>query len=235
MREALQPLISAWLSIATNAIMSLPEMEKEQDRRLWFVIDELPSLQRLPSLHTTLAEVRKVGGCALIGAQDIPLLEEIYGFNLVKSIINNCNTQVVLRLNNGDIAATASRWIGKQEVSTAIENISYGANDFRDSVAINTVIKDKDVVSPSQIMQLSNLEGFLVLPGDFPIGKFKLQHKDIENISESFIPKLNMPSFDREPRQEVRGGETLIEPITEGKEGPAGMVPVEDELGLERN
>jgi len=231
MREALQPLISAWLSIATNAIMGLPEMEKEQERRLWFVIDELPSLQRLPSLHTTLAEVRKFGGCALIGVQDIPLLEEIYGFNLVKSIINNCNTQVVLRLNNGDIAATVSRWIGKQEVSEAIENISYGANDFRDSVAINTVIKDKDVVSPSQIMQLSNLEGFLVLPGDVPIGKFKLHHKDIENIAESFVPKLDMPISGTRSGEE---GERGIDPKNEETGDLTGMIPVDDGLAVAR-
>ena len=236
MRETLQPFIAAWLSIATNTLMSLPEMEKEQDRRLWFVIDELPSLQRLPTLQTTLAEVRKFGGCTLIGTQDIPVLEEIYGFNLVKSIINNCNTQVVFRLNNGDLAATASRWIGKQEVSETIENISYGANDFRDSVAINTVIKEKDVVSASQIMQLNNFEGYLILPGDVPIGKFKLQRQNIENIAENFIPKLDMPSSDKESQKEVDEEEKRIEPKEgEGVQELAGVVPAKDELELVRN
>ena len=191
MRAALQPLIAVWLSIATNALMSLPEVEMGDKRRLWFVIDELPALQRLPNLHTTLAEVRKFAGCCLIGVQDIPMLEEIYGSNLVKSIINNCNTQVILRLNNGELAAMASRWIGRQEVSVSVENISMGANSHRDGVAINTVSKDRDVLSPSEIMQLKNLEGYLILPGDLPIGKLKLVHKDIKNMAPHFVPKPN--------------------------------------------
>lgn len=43
--ESLKPLISAWLDIAINALLSLPE---KPARRIWVILDELGSLQRLP-------------------------------------------------------------------------------------------------------------------------------------------------------------------------------------------
>ena len=63
-RETLRPLISMWMDIAINALMVLPENQK---RRLWFVVDELAALQKLPRLQTGLAEGRKYGGCFLVG------------------------------------------------------------------------------------------------------------------------------------------------------------------------
>ncbi|KAB2836653.1 MAG: type IV secretion system DNA-binding domain-containing protein, partial [Caedimonadaceae bacterium] len=71
-RKTLRPLISAWLDLSINALMSTTP---ESHRRLWFVMDELPALQRLPSLKTGLAELRKYGGCILAGLQSIPQLE----------------------------------------------------------------------------------------------------------------------------------------------------------------
>jgi type IV secretory pathway TraG/TraD family ATPase VirD4 len=77
-RETLRPLISMWMDIAINALMVLPENQK---RRLWFVVDELAALQKLPRLQMGLAEGRKYGGCFLVGFQSKPQLEDIYGRN----------------------------------------------------------------------------------------------------------------------------------------------------------
>ena len=52
---SLRPLITVWLDIAISAIMSLAP---DRERRLSCVIDELPSLQKLPSLSDFLARAR---------------------------------------------------------------------------------------------------------------------------------------------------------------------------------
>src|SRR3546814_15144937 len=59
---SLRPLITVWLDIAISAIMSL---KPDQQRRLYCVIDELPSLQKLPPLSAFLARARTSGGCGL--------------------------------------------------------------------------------------------------------------------------------------------------------------------------
>ncbi|WP_254908176.1 type IV secretion system DNA-binding domain-containing protein [Sphingobium sp. GW456-12-10-14-TSB1] len=76
---SLRPLITVWLDIAISAIMSL---EPDQDRRLYCVIDELPSLQKLPSLSDFLARARKYGGCGILGFQSYPQLEATYVFRM---------------------------------------------------------------------------------------------------------------------------------------------------------
>ena len=74
--ETLRPLITAWLDIAINALLSLPE---KPSRRIWIILDELGSLQQVPYLTSALAEARKFGGCFVIGVQSIAQLSQIYG------------------------------------------------------------------------------------------------------------------------------------------------------------
>src|SRR3546814_10771319 len=69
-------LFRSWLDIAISAIMS---MTPDRNRRLYCVIDELPTLQRLPSLGDFLARARKYGGCGILGFQSYPQLEATYG------------------------------------------------------------------------------------------------------------------------------------------------------------
>nr|WP_041621230.1 type IV secretion system DNA-binding domain-containing protein [Orientia tsutsugamushi] len=46
---------------------------------MWFILDELPALQKVSSLPVALAESRKYGGCFVAGLQNIHQLEAIYG------------------------------------------------------------------------------------------------------------------------------------------------------------
>jgi len=66
---SLRPLITVWLDIAISAIMSLTP---DRDRRLYCVIDELPTLHKLPSLSDFLARARKYGGCGKLVSSPIP-------------------------------------------------------------------------------------------------------------------------------------------------------------------
>ena len=62
---SLRGLISTWLEIAVNALLSLP---REDGRRIWVILDELPTLHQLPSLRPGLAESRQFGGCFVLRA-----------------------------------------------------------------------------------------------------------------------------------------------------------------------
>lgn len=58
MVEALRPLVSAWVDVLCTSILSLPE---DRNRRLWAFLDELPSLEKLPSLIDAATKGRKMG------------------------------------------------------------------------------------------------------------------------------------------------------------------------------
>src|SRR3546814_15144280 len=75
-------------------------MTPDRNRRLYCVIDELPTLQRLPSLGDFLARARKYGGCGILGFQSYPQLEATYGIQDAAAITGYCSTWVALRAND---------------------------------------------------------------------------------------------------------------------------------------
>ena len=185
-REEMSSLLSVWTSIATEAINSL---SRDLDRRIWVFIDELPAIKKLPTLQTMLAEVRQRGGCVVVGAQDMSLLDEIYGHNIVKSISNLCSTKVIFRIEGAEIAERMSKWLGIQEVSESIENISYGEHKMRDGVNLNDNRKEKPTVHFDKLMKLPNLEAYLKLPGAYPIAKVRFKIHNLPKVAEGFVVK----------------------------------------------
>jgi hypothetical protein len=75
-REALRPLQSLWIDLLVLRLLNEP---KEGQKRAWFVIDELASLQKLPQLHTAITENRKSNNPVILGFQGKAQLEVLYG------------------------------------------------------------------------------------------------------------------------------------------------------------
>ena len=186
-REEMSSLLSVWVSIAAETINSL---SRNLERRAWVIIDELPAIKKLPILQTMLAEVRQRGGCVVLGTQDMSLLDEIYGQNIVKSISNLCSTKVVFRIEGAEIAERMSKWLGVQEISESIENISYGEYKMRDGVNLNDNRKEKPTVHFDKLMKLPNLEAYLKLPGTYPIAKVSFKIHNLPKAAEGFTPIL---------------------------------------------
>lgn len=233
-RQTLTPLISAWVDMAINALMVLPE---NYDRRIWFVIDELAALQRLPRLQMGLAEGRKYGGCFLIGFQSKPQLEEIYGRNGAESMLDLFNTKLFFRCTEPSSQQWISKVLGDKEEAEPTENISYGANSTRDGVSLSRHTRQKPVVLPAEFSQLQDLECYIKLPGDYPCTKLQTAYQKTGYLrTEPFLlkpekrreyviaepAKVEVPeelkiSQDIEALQESEASQT-IEPIPENKE-----------------
>ncbi|MBA3814820.1 MAG: type IV secretion system DNA-binding domain-containing protein, partial [Alphaproteobacteria bacterium] len=186
-RQTLKPLISAWVDMAINALMVLPE---NYDRRLWFVIDELAALQRLPRLQMGLAEARKYGGCILAGFQSKPQLEEIYSRNGAESMLDLFNTKLFFRCTEPSSQAWISKVLGDKEEAEPTENISYGANSTRDGVSLSRQTRQKPLVLPAEFSQLKDLECYIKLPGDYPCTKLQMAYQKAASLkTEPFLLK----------------------------------------------
>jgi type IV conjugative transfer system coupling protein TraD len=177
----LRPLITTWLDIAISAVMS---MEPDQHRRLFCVIDELPSLQRLPSLSDFLARARKYGGCGILGFQSYPQLEATYGVQEAAAITGYCSTWVALRANDTPTAKHVSENLGQVEQVEANEGMSYGVNEMRDGVNLSRVQVTRPLVLPTEIVNLPNLTGYLRFGRDLPVVKFKDRYR----VGKTFYP-----------------------------------------------
>lgn len=182
-RETLLPLISGWLDTAINALLSLPP---NMLRRFWFVVDELPSLQKLPSLEIGLAESRKYGGCFLAGVQSIPQISTTYGHTQSQAILDLFNTKIFFRNTDPNTTGWISKVLGEAETTEHIENLSYGAHMMRDGVSLAQQTLTKSLVLPSEVSGLRDCEAYLKFPSNLPITKIQMTYKNRPVFSPAF-------------------------------------------------
>jgi len=182
--DMLRPIITAWFNIFTSNVLSLSE---EEDRRIYMVVDELPSLNKIPSLKNYLAQGRKYGGSGLIGIQNYSQLVSSYGKHDADAICDLCSTWIVLRCNSKEGARWAAENIGNRESIETNEGLSFGVNDIRDGVSVNKHRIERLLVSPTEIMNLPDLTGFLKLGRGLPVAKFTSKYKKYKSTAEHFI------------------------------------------------
>ncbi len=171
-RSLMRPLISAWISSAVRGLLALPV---DLNRRIWFVIDEMPTLQRVKDIETLLTEGRKYGGCGLISLQSPAQLENIYGRDIAKIIIGNTATKIIFRERDPEIAERISKAFGEREVIEIQEGISYGAHEARDGVSLSMQNRTRPVISTSQILELPINSAYIKLAEETAVALVKLQ------------------------------------------------------------
>jgi type IV conjugative transfer system coupling protein TraD len=182
-RALLRPLFSGWLSIATRSLLAAGA---NPTRKTWFIIDELPTLNHLPDLPKALAEVRKYGGCFIIGLQSVSQLENIYGRSTTQTMSGLTGTKILFRASETTGAKRMSELLGEQEVSEAVESISFGAHQMRDGVNLSDQKRTKVTVPYTDFLQLNNLEAYLKLPGNYPIAKIQFDYHDFSASVNAF-------------------------------------------------
>lgn len=198
----IRPLISAWINTATKELLSLAP---DDNRRVWFILDELATMHALPFLSTAKSESRKFGGCFLLGHHGASQLRTIYGKDGAASLSNLSSTRLYLRLPEEEDADHASRNIGTYEIEEVSESVSYGANTMRDGISVSRQTKEKRLVLPTEIQTANDLHGYLRVKGELPAAKVILKYAQFPLIHPEFIPR----EIDPDPlRQKV---ENLID------------------------
>src|SRR5665213_1654518 len=111
-REALRPLHSLWIDLLVLRLLTAPQGTQKP---VWFVLDELASLQRLPQLHTAITENRKSQNPLVLGFQGKAQLEVIYG-HLAEVMLSQPATKIFLKTTEPKAAEWVSNAIGKIEI-----------------------------------------------------------------------------------------------------------------------
>ena len=182
----LRGLISTWLEIAVNALLSL---DRDDDRRIWVILDELPTLHQVPSLQPGLAESRQFGGCFVLGVQVASALRDLYGRNGAETISGLCGTRVVFAAPDRDTAQWSADSLGRSEIEEVAEGVSYGADPYRDGVTLTPKRELQALALPSEITRLPNLTGYLKFPGPFPVARIELEYVKRPTMAPRFEPR----------------------------------------------
>src|SRR5579859_2859945 len=168
-REALRPLQSLWIDLLVLRLLNEP---KEGQKRAWFVIDELASLQKLPQLHTAITENRKSRNPVILGFQGKAQLEYLYG-HLAEVMLSQPATSIWLKTKEPTAGEWVSKFIGKVEIERLRETHFDGSRSGR-NFALDRQIEP--LVMESEISGLPDLHAYM---------KY-----------ENFVTRFSFPRFD---------------------------------------
>ncbi|WP_236075068.1 type IV secretion system DNA-binding domain-containing protein [Marinobacter nauticus] len=182
--EIQKPLISTWIQSVAKGLMA---RGVNNDRTLWLIVDELPSLKRIPALSMLMAEGRGFGAAVVLGIQEINQLEEEFGKNTSRTILGLCSTQLHFRLNNADTAEWVSKVLGEAEREEIDEDLNYSADDIRDGVRVSSKRQSRKIVLPSEIMDLPDLTCYAKIWGVEGKARIDVPFLPLPPLSEGFI------------------------------------------------
>ena len=180
----LKPLISLWVDLAVTGVMV---QSPSQRRRVWLVLDELPTLQRLPALQPALAGGRKFELSSVLGLQSTAQLRVSYGRDCAEAILGQPQTQLLLRLPDPETARWASGAIGERHVVREVKGETSGdrAPGSRNTTWQHQV---EAAVLPSQVQALPKLEGYLRVADSPEVRRIRLTLVTRPEVAEAFVP-----------------------------------------------
>jgi type IV secretory pathway TraG/TraD family ATPase VirD4 len=212
MREALRPLISLWIDTLVLRLLNEPMADQKP---VWFVIDELASLQRLPQLHTAITENRKSQNPVILGFQGRSQMEARYGEN-AEAMLSQPATKIFLRTTAPRAAKWVSEAIGEVEIERLRETHYDGTRAGR-NFALDR--QTEPLVLPSEISGLDDLRGFLkhgnhVARFSFPF--IALEEKssgfDERKMDDLIVPSTPLPIETQEIQGNLLFPEYVVQP-----------------------
>ncbi len=211
-REALRPLQSLWIDWLVLRLLNEPTKEQ---KRVWFVIDELASLQKLPQLHTAITEGRKGQNPVVLGFQGKAQLEYLYG-HLAEVMLSQPATSVWLTTKEPNAGEWVSKFIGKVEIERLRETHFDGTRAGHNFTIERQV---EPLVLESEISGLPDLHAFMKYQNYVTF--FSFPYFDMPEVAKPF--ELRERTDDKLPYdpKAARGGR----PEAELKQEPEAIAP----------
>ncbi len=182
---ATRNIISTLFEVGANALMTCPE---SHDPKIWFLMDEVPTLNRMPFLDKSLAEIRQFGGAFVVGYQVYSQLEDIYGEKSAQTIVGNLNNRIIFNTPDARTAKMFSESLGSEDVDERRENISVGAHETRDGVSFMSQRTERAIVTASEIQSLPQFLGYVRFAYDAPAAQIKLKPVSRVPMAAKFVP-----------------------------------------------
>jgi type IV secretory pathway TraG/TraD family ATPase VirD4 len=179
-RETLRPLHSLWIDLLVMRLLSAPQPEQKP---VWFVIDELASLQKLPQLHTAITENRKSKNPLVLGFQGKAQLEVIYG-HLAEVMLSQPATKIFMKTAEPKAAEWISEAIGKVEIERLKETKFDGSRSGKNFTVERQI---EPLVMGSEITGLDDRHAYLKLGNN--VARFAFDYLDLPTPTPGFLPR----------------------------------------------
>jgi len=187
-KDTLRPILSLFVDLLGRKLLS---MKDDHQRRIFFILDEFGTLQRLSTIKDLMTLSRSKGGAVFIGIQDKGQIDKIYSPEFSQSILNACGNSLIFRVSDPTTAKYLSDRIGRTEVLETDQTLSMGVADNRDGVSLMQRTREKDLVLPSEIMNLQDLGAYLKI-ANYSFTKIRFEYKRYPESREPFIVRNDL-------------------------------------------
>lgn len=218
LRQSLRAVHSLFIELATIHHLSL---SNDRERRIWYLLDELPALPAIKGLPELANTGRSKGASLIIGTQSFAQLDQAYGAEGRRALHNACATSVVFSVADKNTATELSDHLGKAEVEQSRQNLSIGFLDTKDSVTAMTQKSMESLYLPDQIKDLPILTSVVKVLG-FPAAQTQLKPVDYRRVAPEFVadPRMSLETYLSEYQERVRAVEEVAKAGASG--GGAG-------------
>ena len=172
--DTLRPILSLFIDLLGRKLLSMPE---SNTRRIYFMLDEFGTLQRLTTIIKLLTLSRSKGGCVFLGIQDIGQIDKLYSKEHRQSILNACGNTVIFSVADYESATICSQRIGETEYYETESSLSVGIQDFRDGTNYTQRKRKELLFLPADIQKLPELSAIVRFANNHSlISKFQFKH-----------------------------------------------------------
>ncbi|AJY71117.1 hypothetical protein RW64_16895 [Geobacter sulfurreducens] len=214
LRQSLRAVHSLFIELSTIHHLST---SNDRERRIWYLLDELPALPPMKGLPELANTGRSKGASLIVGTQSFAQLDQAYGAEGRRALHNACATSVVFSVADKNTATELSDHLGKAEVEQSRQNLSIGFLDTKDSVTAMTQKALESLYLPDQIKDLPILTAIVKVLG-FPAAQTQLKPVDYRRVAPEFVvdPRMSLETYLSEYQERVRAVEEVA------KAGAAG-------------
>jgi type IV conjugative transfer system coupling protein TraD len=180
------PIVAAQLELLANHILSQSTNSK---RRIWFIVDELPSLPKLPVLSRLLAQGRGYGVAGVLALQNFSQLKSVYGADGANALAGLCSSLFSLRVSDPETAKYVSARMGKQLRREMHQNQSHSRGKTNSvSQGQSESINERSAVTDTTLMKLPDLQGVLSAKGIASPVSVKVNVQVLAERNEPWLP-----------------------------------------------
>lgn len=161
-------------------------------------LDEFANIGKIPDFETRLSTCRGLGIEVTIILQDTSQLENRYGKDLAKEIINNCDMRILLKANDPETAKYFSRLAGKTTIK--IKNKSNSSGNKSSSKSESVQYTGRDLITEQEVMKLPFDYELLFISGQYPMKVKKAwfdKIKQFKNMSGKKVSRDDYPVPER--------------------------------------
>jgi len=196
------PVCSAILSIIVREVLDLPD---DNQRKFWFVLDELADLPKTKALEKWLSLGRSKGARTIAGTQNISQIQSIYGDKSTETLTSLFSNIITLKIGSSSVTAKkAADNLGKRFVKRATINFDKEGNK-----STSYQQSEEYIVRPEQLMQLpapnkKGVMGYLSISGWNAVYELVWPYPKLEIIAEAHVP-VEMGTVNNSHKRGSRG------------------------------